>query len=158
MLLTRIAFHRMKALFILSVTAIFPLFMACGAFDTDKDSSEIADSFATAYFNYDYHKSLKYVHPTSRKWIVYAASQVRQEDVDMLRSMAEPPTIEIEEHTRDKENDSLVHIIVKVSNFFNMDTIGTSGHMVQDAKFSLPVLYAKGKWLVRLDELPRPIR
>uniref|UniRef100_A0AB33J1D1 Lipoprotein n=1 Tax=Prevotella sp. GTC17259 TaxID=3236795 RepID=A0AB33J1D1_9BACT len=148
----------MKALLVLSLIAVFSLFLACGEFNTDSKGSEVADSFATAYFNYDYHKSLKYVHPTSWKWIVYAASQVRQEDVDMLRSMAEPPTIEIEEHTRDKVNDSLVYITVKVSNFFNMDTIGTSGHMVQDARFSLPVLYAKGKWLVRLDELPRPIR
>lgn len=158
MSLTKTTFHPMRALLYLSVIILFPVFMACGESGTEKESCEVADSFATAYFNWNYKKALKYTHPASRKWVVYAATQVKQEDVDILRGMDEPTAIEITDYTRDEKNDSLMHVTVRINNFLTMDTIGTSGHIMKEGEFVLALVCIKGKWLVKLDELPRPLK
>ena len=62
--------------------------------DEDQLENDI-DSFATYYFNWQFPKTLKYCTQSSEPWLRYAASNVHQADVDLLRTKLRLPTIEI---------------------------------------------------------------
>lgn len=68
----------------------------CQSHQGDEDQLENdIDSFATYYFNWQFPKTLKYCTQSSEPWLRYAASNVHQADVDLLRTKAEDATIEI---------------------------------------------------------------
>ena len=54
------------------------------------------DSFAFYYFNWQFSKASRFVTDSSQVWLRYAASQVHEADVKILRDK-EDATIEIEE-------------------------------------------------------------
>ena len=58
---------------------------------------ETVDTFASAYFNWHYKDALQLVDSASRKWIIYAASNVHQADIDLLRAMPEGATFHIKD-------------------------------------------------------------
>ena len=145
------------------------LFNACGAFvflfllvcglsachKGDEDQMrETVDSFAEAYFNWQFQKALPYVTPASGRWLHYAASQVTQEDIDSLRAMAEGAGCKIQSVDY-SDVDTLAVVTVAVSHFLAMDTIGRPSHLVDEAVCRLPVVFANDKWKVCLKALPR---
>ena len=114
------------------------------------------DTFASAYFNWHFKEALPLVDSASRKWIVYAASNVHQDDIDSLRAMPEGATLRLKDI--DYTSDSTAVAFVTVHNFLAMDTIGTASHTVESAKFALLLKYEKEKWCVSLTSLPRPMK
>lgn len=117
---------------------------------------ETVDTFASAYFNWHYNDALQLVDSASRKWIIYAASNVHQADIDSLRAMPEGATFHIKDI--DYTSDSTAVAFVTVKNFLAMDTIGTASHTVESAKFALSLKYKKEKWHICLTSLPRPMK
>ena len=119
------------------------------------DVVEAADSFAIHYFNWHFEKAAKFATEESRLWLSYAASQVQQEDLDILRD--KPDATVIAENV--EMSDSAICVIMTVHDFLQMDTIGTEAHRVEKARFRLPVvrLWENGKqvWKVRMEGLPR---
>ena len=66
----------------------------CQSHQGDEDQLENdIDSFATYYFNWQFPKTQKYCTQSSEPWLRYAASNVHQADVDLLRTKAENATI-----------------------------------------------------------------
>lgn len=61
----------------------------------DECISERVDSFATYYFNWQYDKAAAYCTPLSIKWLEFAASQVREGDVEQLKAKESQLTTEI---------------------------------------------------------------
>ena len=83
------------------------------------------------------------------------ASQVKQDDVDKLRSAEQGASSEIKEINY-QEGDSVASVVMKVENFLSMDSIGTVGHFVKSATYTLQLVQLNKRWKVRLTELLRP--
>ena len=60
------------------------LFAGCTQEKSSKQLlEERADSFSTAFFNYQFKEAMKHVDEESEKWLQYVATNVTQEDVDI---------------------------------------------------------------------------
>lgn len=108
-----------------------------------------ADSFAVNYYNWHFEKALRYCTPESEKWLRFAASNVHQADVDLLRAKNEDAQIELGD-IEWQDNDSLATIEIKVSDFLQMDTIGKVARLTEKANFCLPMVKRDGRWMVRM--------
>lgn len=113
------------------------------------------DSFATYYFNWQFDKAARFVTDSSQVWLRYAASQVHEADIAILREK-EDATVEIEEiDINDADSSSA---LVTVWDFLRMDTIGTEGHLVEKASFRLSIEKTSQedrKWKIRMAGLPQ---
>ena len=119
---------------------------------------EAVDSFATYYFNWQFSKATRYVTDSSQVWLRYAASQVHQADIDILRGK-EDATVEIKEIDVTSPDGPVARIMVK--DFLRMDTIGTEAHLVEKAYFMLRLEEMpddKMRWKVRMEGLPQSER
>ena len=120
---------------------------------SEKQLKECADSFATAYYDWHFSKALPYVTAGSQKWLRFAASQVHQKDVDILRGMESGAAHELGDITY--TGDSTADVELNVSNYLGMDTLGRVGHIVKNGRFTIKMRYDGGRWLVRMEGLPR---
>ena len=127
----------------------------CQSHQGDEDQLENdIDSFATYYFNWQFPKTQKYCTQSSEPWLRYAASNVHQADVDLLRTKAEDATVEINDiDFGDDEVSAIADITVR--NFLQMDSIGEEAHLVEEADFLLPMCMENGVWKVRMASLPQ---
>jgi len=112
------------------------------------------DSFATHYFNWHFPQATKYCTASSLPWLRYAASNVHQADVELLRNKSEDATIEINDITYGDDEVSAT-ASVTVRNFLQMDTIGQEAHLVEQADFLLPMSIEGDTWKVRMANLPQ---
>ena len=130
----------------------------CQSHQGDEDQLENdIDSFATYYFNWQFPKTQKYCTQSSEPWLRYAASNVHQADVDLLRTKAEAATIEINDIDFSDDGANATFSIT-VYNFLQMDTIGQEAHLVEEADFHLPMRIENGVWKIRMVNLPRSER
>lgn len=118
-----------------------------------KELDKEVTAFADAYFGYDFDLALQHCTPESRKWLVYAASNVHEEDLETLRSQEEGTSAEVIDY--DFDSDTTGTAIVEVHRFLQTDSIGQPGRMVDQATFSLPIVHTGGKWTVRMEGLPQ---
>lgn len=137
--------------------ALLPL-VSCDRLEvSDADQMEqTADSFSTAYFNWHFADATAYVDSSSQRWLVYAASNVHQADVDALRAMEDGAQAEIEDI--EATSDSAATVTLTVRNFLAMDTIGEEAHVVSEARFALPLRLIREGWRVSLSALPAPLK
>jgi len=122
---------------------------------SERQLKEVTDSFATAYYNWDFPTAAKYATPDSRKWLQYAAAQVHKEDIEALKTM-EMATFELGDIVYHK--DSTAEIKVTVNNYLGMDTIGSLSHIVEKGIFTLSLKYSNEEWKIRMANLPRSER
>jgi len=120
---------------------------------SEKQLLEDVDSFATYYYNWYFEKALKYCTPESERWLRFAASNVHQADIDLLHAKEQDAVIEIEDV--DYHDDKVSATVnLSVTDFLQMDTIGTEAHLKNKATFQLPMTLHEGKWKVALSQLP----
>ena len=118
---------------------------------SEKQLKEDIDSFATYYYNWHFEQAVKYCTPESEKWLRFAASNVHPADI--LHAKKEDATIEIQDIDF-LDDEVSANVNITVSNFLQMDTIGTEAHHVSQATFQLPMTIHNGKWKVKLEQLP----
>ena len=130
-----------------------PALLGCQPHEgSEKQLTEDADSFATYYYNWHFEKAVKFCTPESEKWLRYAASNVKQADIDLLHAKREDAAVSIEDIDYPDEKNATVSI--SVSNFLKMDTIGKVAHIQESATFLLPMTLHDGMWKIVLSELP----
>lgn len=112
------------------------------------------DSFATAYFNWDFERAKTFCSAHSRIWLTYASSNVLQSDIDTLQTLDEGAVCEILEINRVESDQATA--LIRVSHFLPMDSIGKTGKIQEDAVFALPLIREKDRWRVALSHLPYP--
>ena len=97
--------HSIVFIHIVSPILLFCLLFVASSCEFHAGSSrqlkKQVDSFAVYYFNWQFHKAVRFVTPESEKWMSYAASQVHQADIDLLQQKELPATCEIQEITYD---------------------------------------------------------
>lgn len=123
---------------------------------SESQLTEVVDSFAEAYFNWQFPRAVSCCTPSSRRWLSYASSQVNQLDVDSLRSMDRGA-----EHTIDDidyQSDTLATVRLIVRHYRSMDSLGHVGRLMGEAQFVIPVVYQHERWQVALNGLPRALK
>ena len=139
------------------MTAVL-LLTACDSERSKPDSAvgQQAWAFADAYFNYDFKRAVELVTPESARWLQFAASNITQQDIDLLNSQDEPTTCDV--GSIQQVNDSTFYATVSVTNYMQRDSIGQQMHVVDEGVFRLPVVRRDGKYYVRMEGLPRSER
>ena len=128
---------------------------ACTDHKNEEQLRDAANAFAQTYFNWQFNDALTHCTPSSQRWISYAASQVKQDDVDKLRSAEQGARSEIKKIHYD-EGDSVASVVMKIENFLSMDSLEAVGHFVESATYTLQLVQLNKQWKVRLTKLPRP--
>ncbi|SNU11702.1 hypothetical protein SAMN06298210_11312 [Prevotellaceae bacterium KH2P17] len=149
-----------KLPFALSLFAFCLLAASLGACHHQDDEvllKETADSFATNYYNWRFEAAKAYCTPESGRWLRYAASQVHQEDVDVLKAQAQGAKCEIQDIAY-ADNDTTATVNISVRDFLRMDTIGTVAHLTDEASYTLTAVRRNEKWKVALSSLPRALK
>ncbi len=128
---------------------------ACTDHKNEEQLRNTASAFAQTYFNWQFNDALTYCTPSSKRWMIYVASQVKQDDVDKLRSAEQGARSEIKK-IHYEEGDSVASVVMKVENFLSMDSLDAVGHFVESATYTLQLVQLNKQWKVRLTKLPRP--
>lgn len=127
---------------------------SAGEFSDEEDLKEVADSFATKYFNWRFPEAMAYTTESSAQWIRYAASNVSQEDVDALRMKNTNATVAID-NVSINYTDSTATVDITVKDALMMDTIGTTANLKATASYTLNAEKRGGQWKIKLDGMPR---
>lgn len=115
----------------------------------DQLNSEV-DDFATSYFNYNYKEAIRHCTPESRKWLIYAASNINDADINVLRNLKEGASIVINDYDF-HDNDTTGFSLITVNNYMQLDTIGKAGHLIKKGDFRLPIVLRNKKWTIKME-------
>lgn len=138
-------FYRLKSLaFILFPTSI--LLVSCGS-DKKEQVNDVAEAFAKEYFNWHYCEAMPYVTAESSEQMKFLASNVTEDDVQMLRSMESGAEIKIED-CNITDGDSVAYVNVTIDNFCHADTIGRAASLHESANATLMLKHRDDKWQV----------
>ena len=121
--------------------------------DPDAKVLERVAAFADAYFNYDFEKARRMVTPDSEKWLKFAASNVTQEDVDLLNAQEGTATVVAEGYER--LNDSALVVTLTVRDFLTKDSLGATGRIEAEGQFRIVAIRQDKSYLVRMEGLLR---
>lgn len=133
---------------ILSTFAVCLSVIACGGHGNDNDDeiTTAVDSFATAYFNYDFKAAIRHSTPESEKWLRFAASNILDEDIELLRAQDEGATHSVDSISY--QTDSTATAVCKVHNYVRRDTLGKPARLVKECVYYIDVVRKNGRWTV----------
>lgn len=138
-------FNRLISLALLfSSTSL--LLLSCGS-DKEEQVNDVAENFAKEYFNWRYCEAMPYVTAESSEQMKFLASNVTEDDVQLLRSMESGAEITIED-SRVADGDSVAYVNVAIENFCHADTIGRPARLNESAKATLMLVHRGEKWQV----------
>jgi len=130
------------------------LLAGCQVFgDGEREAGKIARQWAEAYFNYDFREATRFVTPESEKWLHFAASNVTEQDIEILNATDERATINVGDYYVGTDTTGMIS--VTVNNFLSMDSIGHAGSRHESEVFILEVVKRNGHWKIRMAGLPR---
>jgi hypothetical protein len=120
----------------------------------DERIGERVDSFATYYFNWQYDKAAEYCTPPSIKWLEFAASQVREGDVEQLKAKESQLTTEIIsiDYSPDEQQ---ARVKQRVSNYMEARGFGEPPAKCEEGIYEWTLVKEKRAWLIRMEALPR---
>ena len=130
---------------------IYPLLfatMACSESKSEDDAAKAASTFAKAYFNYDFNEASKFCTDDSRRWLAFAASNIYEADIEVLRNMENGAEVDVTDV--DCHDDSTATATVEVANYMQRDTIDKAGRVTDKGVFALTLLCKDGVWKVRM--------
>lgn len=117
--------------------------------EDEESITSVTDSFATHYFNFRLKEAMPFCTPESEKWIRYTASNIFQEDIDILKAQTEMATHETDGITY--VNDTAASVKCHVYNALKTDTIGRPGHISGHEIYNLNIVKRNGKWMVKME-------
>ena len=80
-------------------------------------------AFAEAYFNYDFQRAAELVTPESMKWLRFAASNITQQDIDMLNAQETPTVVDVTDYWQ-APGDSMGTATVEVTDYLQKKARG----------------------------------
>lgn len=136
--------------------AVLLAFYACDFLD--KEGGDMADETATqwaeAFFNYQYDRAARFVTPESRKWISFAASNISEQDVEILRQQENMANIILLDCVQ--TNESTWTATIEVNHFLVRDSLDKAGHLVDtDTEFQVDIVERDKRMFVRMEGLPQ---
>lgn len=122
--------------------------------DHDNEAIEAAVNWAEAYFNYDFHKAEEYITPESGQWLIFAASNTTEHDLQLIQQNVDGATVEVEDFFAEA-NDTLRVVSLRVSNYVSSTLPAESAQLVDEGVFNVTTVLRDGKWKVRMEGLPQ---
>lgn len=130
------------------------VFGCSGERSRQNDAAAVAEQFGRAYFNYDFEQARQYCTAESERWLRFAASNVYEADVDVLRGMEKGAEV-VAEPADYADDDSTATVVLNVGGAMVRDTIGRGGRVAGNGAYRLSMVMRDGRWLVRMASLPR---
>ena len=130
-----------------ALVAALCLASACSLKD-DAAVETCAKSFGQNYFNLRLQQASGLCTDRSYKWIEFYASNISQDDVDVLNTQTDSALCDIDDI--DIDGDS-ARVKMTVRNFLLCDSIGRPGRMCKQGKCRLTLRKEGGTWKVDLD-------
>lgn len=138
---------------ILCLLAICSVFSCGNNTEGEEYLKTCAQDFGNAYFNMNLHKALDFCTPESKVWIRYLATNLTQEDLNVLNAEEEASVAEVENVAM--TSDSLAIVTIRVNHYLELGAIGHTGTLGHDGRFRIHLVKRKGKWKVRMEGLPQ---
>ena len=130
-----------------ALVAALCLASACSLKD-DAAVETCAKSFGQNYFNLRLQQASGLCTDRSYKWIEFYASNISQDDVDVLNTQTDSALCDIDDI--DIDGDS-ARVKMTVRNFLLCDSIGRPGRMCKQGKCRLTIRKEGETWKVDLD-------
>ena len=135
------------------VLALSLLLAACDMMQNDdNEATSTAVQWGEAFFNCDYHAAEALCTPESRRWLLFAASNTTQQDLDLLKQHA--AQVEATDFFPEA-NDTLRVVELVVCNSVKPTVAGEEPSQIDKAVFHTTVVKRNGSWLVRMASLPQ---
>lgn len=145
--------HRLYLL--LTTSLLISVATACDGGDDVAEADDVAKAFSEAYFNYDFNTAATFCTSESERWLRFAASNVYEADVKVLRNMSDGAKVEVDDIVYYSDDTTAV-AKVNVTGAMVRDTVGVAGHVDGETRsYTLRLVKRGGRWLVRMEALPR---
>lgn len=143
----------LKAIAVASVFFIHMVFTACGnkQLSDHEKATAMADSFATALYNYNYGVALSLCDSSSRPELYFLISNLTEKDMEVIRNAPEDASVKITD--TEISNDSTAIVKMTIHHFFIKDSIGKTGRNVEKASCILPMKKENGRWFAAFKKL-----
>lgn len=145
---------KLNSINIIIIFFLFCIIVSCSDSSENKEKEDITHvtaEFASHYFNFDLNGAVSLCTRESGRWISFMASNIMQEDIDVLRSQDSGATYDIGAVTCVDDTSAVVEC--RVFNFLKIDTIGQAGKITRQATYEIPLVKRNGKWLVKMEGL-----
>lgn len=129
------------------------LFTSCDiGINGDEAAQKAAVAWADAYFNCDFHEAEEYSTAESGKWLRFAASNVTEQDLQLLRERN--AVVEADEYFPEA-NDTLRVVRLTVRNYLAPKALGEASQLADVGHFNVTVVKRNDHWKVKMEGLPR---
>ena len=112
-----------------------------------KAVEEKAMAFAEAYYRYDLGTASQLATPEATRQLKFVASNITQDDIDLLNSQTEGPIFEVVDCQ--PLSDSLWRAHLSVSHYMEMDSIDGPMRLRDEGEAELTLVFRNRKWLVK---------
>jgi hypothetical protein len=121
----------------------------------ENDAERVAHQWGEAYFNYQFKQALDFSTPESERWLRFAASNITQADLDALQKNGQA-VVSLDGYYAGSDTTGTAYL--NVSNWLCPDSIGHAGSLQEQATFQVSLVKRDGRWMVRMEGLPRSER
>lgn len=136
----------------LLLATIISLISSCQKISNSNDMTIVADSFATNFYNWRLEKAFKYCTAESKTQISYLASNISEEDVELINKRNEDASIEIT-NTEMLEGGLKARILMKIYNSFKMKDINSDVQLYKERDVTINLIKTNEGWKVDLTTL-----
>ena len=125
---------------------------SCQRISNSNDITIVADSFATNFYNWRLEKALKYCTAESKTQISFLASNISEEDIELINQRNEDASIEIT-NTGMLEEGIKARISIKIYNSFKMKDINSDIQLNKERDVTINLIKTNEGWKVDLTTL-----
>ena len=136
----------------LLLATIISFMSSCQRISNSNDITIVADSFATNFYNWRLAKAFKYCTAESKTQISYLASNISEEDVELINKKNEDASIEIT-NTEMLEGGLKARISMKIYNSFKMKDINSDVQLNKERDVTINLIKTNEGWKVDLTTL-----
>lgn len=136
----------------LLLATIISFISSCQRISNSNDMTIVADSFATNFYNWRLEKAFKYCTAESKTQISYLASNISEEDVELINKRDEDASIEIT-NTEILEGGIKARISMKIYNSFKMKDINNEVQLNKERDVTFNLIKSNEGWKVDLTTL-----
>lgn len=138
--------HTKKTCSLLFLGILAALLAACSPGESS-EAEKCAKAFASSYFNLRFEQAAKLCTQNSEKWIRMQASNIQQQDIDVLNMQKDTAECEVESI---ETNADTATAVLKIQNFLSCDSVGKPGYICKQAVFTVTLTKTNDVWQVDL--------
>ena len=132
--------------------ALVLLWSCNGLLSDEGEAARATHVWADAYFNADYMEAKTLSTAESERWLRFAASNTTAHALELLNSQP-AEVVSVTEYT--VANDTLQVMRIGIRNYLAPTAPDAEERQVAEGSFLVTVVRRDGRWLVRMEGLPR---